>query len=189
MKIEREKKYLIPDDLAEKFKKESLLKIGVIQWYVNDQNFIVDERLKRFEKYRLRLVFDSKFNKNWVIAIKKDLGNFKREEIEFEIEESKVNISELKKFKLTAKIRYFLTKPHSDPEIVLDEFLYSCDLNFEAKYLLEVETEKNFDVIEKVYGLKKFEVKDFNKFTNENLARKFNIETNDLIKCVYEQII
>lgn len=189
MKIEREKKYVIPDSFAEKLKKVSLLKIGVIQWYIDDQKFIDDDRLKRYKKYRLRLVIDNKFNENWVIAIKRDLGDFKREEIEFGIEKSKVKISKLKNFKLTAKIRYFLTKPHSDPEIVLDEFLNICNVNFDVNFLVEVETEKIFEKIEKEYGLRNFEVVDFSMYTNEKLAKKFNIESKDLIRCVYEELI
>ncbi|MBO8140161.1 MAG: hypothetical protein J7J43_00320 [Thermosipho sp. (in: Bacteria)] len=189
MKIEREKKYVIPDSFAEKLKKVSLLKIGVIQWYIDDQKFIDDDRLKRYKKYRLRLVIDNKFNENWVIAIKRDLGDFKREEIEFGIEKSKVKISKLKNFKLTAKIRYFLTKPHSDPEIVLDEFLNTCNVNFDVNFLVEVETEKIFEKIEKEYGLRNFEVVDFSMYTNEKLAKRFNIESKDLIRCVYEELI
>jgi len=189
MKIEREKKYVIPDNFAEKLKKVSLLKIGVIQWYIDDQKFIDDDRLKRYKKYRLRLVIDNKFNENWVIAIKRDLGDFKREEIEFGIEKSKVKISKLKNFKLTAKIRYFLTKPHSDPEIVLDEFLNTCNVNFDVNFLVEVETEKIFEKIEKEYGLRNFEVVDFSMYTNEKLAKRFNIESKDLIRCVYEELI
>lgn len=188
MKIEREKKYLIPKDLVEKLIRSSILKIGVIQWYIDKPGFITDERLLGFKKLRLRLTFDDKLNKNWVIAIKKDLRKFEREEIEFGIDDSIIKLKELKNFRLTAKIRYFITKPHSDPEIVLDEFLNNCGVKFDINYLLEVESQFDFEEIEKEYGLENFEVKDFNAFTNERLAKKFNIDTKDLIECLYKKL-
>ncbi|SHH22338.1 hypothetical protein [Thermosipho atlanticus] len=189
MKIEREKKYLIPENLAEDLKSKSVLKIGVIQWYIDDKNFLIDKYYVG-NKYRLRLIIDKNFNKQWSIAIKRDLRKFEREEIEFEIPETEININALKQYKLTAKIRYYLTLPNSDPEIVLDEFLrVDKVIEFEIRYLLEIETFKNFEEIEKENNLVGFEVKDFKKFTNEKLAKGFSIETLKLIDLVYQFLV
>ncbi|MBO8160217.1 MAG: hypothetical protein H0Z24_01155 [Thermosipho sp. (in: Bacteria)] len=187
MKIEREKKYLIPDYLSEKLKLESLLNVGVIQWYINDLDFIIDNRIK-VPKYRLRLVIDKDFNKKWVIAFKGKLRGFEREEYEFEIEEKKINVDLLKEYKLTMKLRYYLTYPGMDPEIVLDEFL-SIGEPVKVKYLAEIETFNDFEEIEQKYGFKEFEVSDFKKYTNEQLARKIDLETNKLINFLYEKLI
>lgn len=144
MKIEREKKFRIPDyyifkELISKSKEISL----IIQWY---------DRKGR----RTRL--EKKNNKEiWTTNIKKEIEKGLREEIEYVINPEKVDIEDMKNQRMVIKNRYIL---NYDPEVVVDEILnpdncinYKKDLS-EIRYLLEIE--EKFEKVDLESFLKDF---------------------------------
>ena len=173
MMIEREKKYLVDDNLFKELSKKSIYKLGVVQWYLDNCVFVKNE------KCRIRYTVDKDGKENWIVAFKSNLfGDFQRIE-----EEYKINIKDLSFLKnapVIAKIRHFLMfKP---AEVSIDEFI-ELDYKINIKYLAEIETNEDFEKYEKKFGLLK-EVGDFNKYTNKNLAKMSKLSPIEIINKV-----
>lgn len=177
MKIEREKKYLVDEKLFQNLRKKAIYKLGVIQWYLEKCIFIKEE------KCRIRYTIDSQGRENWVVAFKSHLfGDYKRLEEEYEVKLEDLSI--LKEKPVIAKIRYFLLMEKT--EVIVDEFI-ELDYPLKVKYLAEIETDEEFKKFEEMFSLSKA-VKDFEEYTNKNLARVSKFSPEEIIRKVQTMI-
>lgn len=179
MAIEREKKYFVDETLAKNLIKSSLVKLGVIQWYLEKCPIKTDREC------RVRYTVDEHGNEKWIVAFKSELRkDFTRIEEEHEINPSNELFEELSKSPVVVKIRYFLLfKP---AEVVLDEFLEIDEpYRVNIKYMAEIETEEEFEKYESVFNLRKdMSIEEFKTFTNKNIAVISQIKPEKLIEKV-----
>ncbi len=161
--VEREKKYLVSENDAEKLKKRALYKLLVIQWYISDT---------KEGTLRIRYTFDGKEEK-WVLAKKgKIKSDFTRTEEERELSKKEVEryFGILKDAPVVAKTRYYLS--FAPVEVVLDEFLdVGKSYNVDIKYLAEIETDQDFEKIEKEYPeFVEIPIDQYETYENRNIA-------------------
>ncbi|MFN4223196.1 MAG: hypothetical protein HPY87_09190 [Fervidobacterium sp.] len=179
MAIEREKKYFVDETLAKNLIKSSLVKLGVIQWYLEKCPIKTDREC------RVRYTVDEHGNEKWIVAFKSELRkDFTRIEEEHEINPSNELFEELSKSPVVVKIRYFLSfKP---AEVVLDEFLEIDEpYRVNIKYMAEIETEEEFEKYESMFNLRKdMSIEEFKTFTNKNIAVISQIKPEKLIEKV-----
>ncbi|MGC8902544.1 MAG: hypothetical protein ACP5KD_04210 [Fervidobacterium sp.] len=185
MGIEREKKYLVSEQLAQILEGKSIKRLGVIQWYfdscpVKDGN----------KDCRIRYTVDEEGNEEWIVAFKSKVGDdFTRKEEEFLISPQPDLFEKLSKSPVVVKIRYFLSfKP---AEVVLDEFL-QIDVPYKVavKYLAEIETDEGFENYEKFFQLSNaLPLNEFETYTNKNISVVSNIPSKGLIELVKKKIV
>jgi len=183
--IESERKYLIKniDKKVDKLKKNSIKKVGIIQWYEDDK--------ETEERTRLTIFYDKIIGHThlWEKTTKKPTKDpQKRIEDEKILDPRKeVNLSDFENKKSVVKIRYILKE---NPEIVLDEFLEidnSKDFKSITKpikrYLLEIEERQNecdFDKELKDLGLELG--KDLEDVTENKEYKNIQMAKNSYLK-------
>jgi nitroimidazol reductase NimA-like FMN-containing flavoprotein (pyridoxamine 5'-phosphate oxidase superfamily) len=169
--IEREKKYLVSEEKAQKLKAISKWKLGVVQWYLQDCSFFDFAKDKNIKNCRVRYMVDETGNEKWIVAFKSELmEGFKRIEEEYEIRLNESLWNTLIRIPVAAKVRYFISEKPA--EIVLDEFVeLEKPYNVSVKYLVEIETHEDFEIYEKEYELGKgLNYEEFDRYTNKNIA-------------------
>lgn len=184
MGIEIERKYLVDENEANKLKKISVDKIGIIQWYLRSSQ---DE----IERVRLQLRKENnEVIRKWNYAYKANT-DIPHEKIEKEKDYVPESMDVLFNKKMVIKIRYIIKE---NPEIVLDEFVEipGLEYNIPEKYLLEIEmkkirkyTESDFDEILKKEKIKILEdVTEDYRYYNNNIANKVrrNLDLKELIE-------
>ncbi|SDG90259.1 Nitroimidazol reductase NimA, pyridoxamine 5'-phosphate oxidase superfamily [Fervidobacterium changbaicum] len=198
--IEREKKYLINEEKAQKLRSISKQKLGVVQWYLLDCSFLA--LLRNLEdmphqECRVRYTVDESGKESWIIAFKSELSEgFKRAEKEFELTDVVENQTDefwdeffkrLSESPVTAKVRYFISE--TPAEVVLDEFIeLDVPYNVEVKYMVEVELKNEseaFEKYEQAYELGcGLNMDGFKLYTNRNIAIVSQLPPRVLINCV-----
>ncbi|HOQ40430.1 MAG TPA: hypothetical protein PKI14_14095 [Fervidobacterium sp.] len=186
MYIEREKKYLVDENLARKLIEKSVARIGVVQWYLDTCSFDIE---KGMTNYRIRYTIDESGNEEWVRAFKSTLiEDFTRHE-----EESKIEISadmfETLTFKpVVAKIRYYLL--YEPAEVVLDEFIeLDKPYRVPVKYIAEVETQEPFEEYERMFDLyTPLSLEEFERYINKNFAVESKLSPREIIDIVSEKL-
>ncbi|MFN6992159.1 MAG: hypothetical protein ACK4MM_05510, partial [Fervidobacterium sp.] len=136
--IEREKKYILSIGQAKELIDKALLKIGVVQWYLNECN-----TFGKNKNCRVRYTVDKNGKEEWIAAFKEDLKeDFTRLEEEYNIIPSEKLFQSLYSKPVAAKIRYFLFIDKSQGvEVVIDEFIkLDRPYNIDVHYLAEIET-------------------------------------------------
>ncbi|AFG35822.1 MAG: pyridoxamine 5'-phosphate oxidase family protein [Fervidobacterium pennivorans] len=169
--IEREKKYLVSEEKAQKLKAISKWKLGVVQWYLQDCSFFDFAKDKNIKNCRVRYMVDETGNEKWIVAFKSELmEGFKRIEEEYEIRPNEALWNNLIRTPVAAKVRYFISEKPA--EIVLDEFVeLEKPYNVSVKYLVEIETHEDFEIYEKEYELGNgLNYEEFDRYTNKNIA-------------------
>ncbi len=195
---EIERKYLLKSDLVKDLIKNAKKIEGLIQWYL--------EPPEGFVERRVRLVVEknpSGFSKKWFETKKSDLfDGDKRVEDEARIKISNGVLKEIKGSKMVAKVRYYID---TNPEIVIDEFLYPYGHFYnnipESFYLMEIELKNDSDNFEDILNRKitgdlvlndfvseRVEEKDFKKFSNKNIANFTGVDFNMVIKYVQNRL-
>jgi len=71
-------------------------------------------------------------------------------------------------------------------EVIVDEFI-ELDYPLKVKYLAEIETDEDFKKFEEMFSLSKA-VKDFEEYTNKNLARVSKFSPEEIIRKVQTMI-
>jgi len=186
MYIEREKKYLIDEKLARKLVEKSVVKLGVVQWYLDTCSFDIE---KGMTNCRIRYTVDENGNEEWVSAFKSTLTeDFTRHEEEERIEMS-ADMFETLAFKpVVAKIRYYLLfKP---AEVVLDEFIeLDQPYRVPVKYLAEIETQEPFEEYERMFELNApLSLEEFERYINKNFAVESKLPPREIIDIVNERL-
>lgn len=169
--VEREKKYLISEEKAQKLKAISKWKLGVVQWYLLDCSFFDFAGDKNIKNCRIRYMVDETGNEKWIVASKSELmEGFKRIEEEYEIRPNEALWNALTRIPVAVKVRYFISE--KPVEIVLDEFVeLEKPYNVSVQYLVEIETDEDFEIYEKEYELGNgLNYEEFDKYTNKNIA-------------------
>ncbi len=161
--VEREKKYFVSEQDAKKLKKRAFYKLLVIQWYINDT---------KEGNLRIRYTFDGKEEK-WILAKKGKIKcDFTRTEEERELSKQEVEryFEILKEAPVVAKTRYYLS--FASVEVVLDEFLdIGKPYNVDIKYLAEIETDQDFETIEREYPeFVEVPIELYETYENRNIA-------------------
>jgi dihydroneopterin aldolase len=157
MNTEKEMKFYVSksSDLIHKLIKNSSENIGIIQWYIN-----TDEETEERIRLNIRLLNDE-YSYEWIKTIKKDTKNFnEREEIEESLDYYSEDINLLKDKPCVIKIRHVIK---FDPEIVIDEYLFQDNINYNIQdkydlnknYIIEVEEKKtkNIDLLNEAKAL------------------------------------
>ncbi len=186
MYVEREKKYLVDEELAHKLIEKSIARIGVVQWYLDTCSFDIE---KGMTNCRIRYTIDENGNEEWVSAFKSALTeDFTRQEEESKIEMS-ADMFETLSFKpVVAKIRYYLL--YKPAEVVIDE-LIELDRPYRVpvKYLTEIETQESFEEYERMFELNApLSLKEFERYINKNLAVESKLPPREIISIVNERL-
>ncbi|MEJ5258171.1 MAG: pyridoxamine 5'-phosphate oxidase family protein [Fervidobacterium sp.] len=202
MPIEREKKYLIDENQATKLKNMAKFSIGVVQWYLPDCILLLEllgERdFSKSREWRIRYTVDKKGNETWIAAFKSELvEGFQRVEEEYDLTKfiRKQNtdmwerlFNELSSKPVVVKIRHYISD--TPTEIVLDEFMQlDIPYNIDIKYMVEIETEDEFEKYEKEYDLGEgISTEEFDIYTNRNIAIESQIPPRVLITLVKQAL-